>query len=373
MDPYGSCDHRLAERYLERMAIVVESAGAPEAGSATEGQARPVLAEPPERLTCTRASVLVHIGYHKTGTTWLQNGLFVDSAAGFERPWRSDEIRSLLVLPSRLEWNVAPAATGFALGRAQAAARGHVAALSDERLSGSPHAGGFDSAEIAERLAAVLPDARVLIVIREQRRALYSVYQQYVRDGGAAALRKYLEPRRTAEVPQFRWQHFEYDRLVALYQSLFGLARVLVLPFELLSADPAAFLRRIVAHCGLEAHSLPNYPKEYPSLAALTVLCKRWANRLLVRNALNPAAPLYVKRHERWFERLDGTLPAVWSRPLERRWRELLEHAAAGRFEGSNTRTAAATGIDLGSLGYAMSSRLDAPVPGVGAAGREGS
>jgi hypothetical protein len=265
------------------------------------------------------------------------------------------------VLPSRLEWAVEPAATSFAPGLAGAADRGRVAVLSDERLSGSPHAGGFDSAEVAERLARVFPAARVLIVIREQRSAVFSVYQQYVRDGGAASLLKYLEPRRTAEVPQFRWQHFEYHRLVEHYQALFGRARVLVLPFELLRGDAAAFLARIADFTGLPSRSLPTYPPEYFSLSVLTTLCKRWFNRVFVRNALNPSALFYVKDHERRFELLDRVLLSTWSRPLELRWRRQLERAATGRFDSSNARTAAATGLDLGSLGYPLQRELGAP------------
>jgi hypothetical protein len=303
-------------------------------------------------------SLLVHIGYHKTGTTWLQSGLFSDEGLGFERVWGSKEIRSRLVLPTPLEWDEAASRNALGKARREASERGRIPVLSDERLSGSPHAGGFDSAQTAERIAKIVPDGRVLIVIREQRRVVYSVYQQFVRDGGAASLRRYLEPRRPAEVPQFRWEHFEYDRLVGRYQELFGRERVLVLPFELLTADSAEFVRRILEFAGLQPATRPEYPREYPSLQASTVVLKRWVNRFFVRNSLNPSGLVHVPDHELRFERVDRWLPRWLSAGVERRWRAYLDHATVGRFEESNARTAAITNLDLAALGYRV------PAPG---------
>jgi len=49
-----------------------------------------------------------------------------------------------------------------------------VPVLSAERLSGNPDSGGYDSVHVAEYLAATFPEARVLIVIREQADMLVS-------------------------------------------------------------------------------------------------------------------------------------------------------------------------------------------------------
>ena len=51
-----------------------------------------------------------------------------------------------------------------------------VPVISHERLSGYPHSGGHDSKEIAHRLAAVFPNAKVVIVIREQKSMILSNY-----------------------------------------------------------------------------------------------------------------------------------------------------------------------------------------------------
>ncbi len=299
-----------------------------------------------------RTGPLVHIGYHKTGTTWLQSGLFVDREAGFYRPWTSKQLRDSLVLPSSLEFDADEARRVLAPGVESIEGEGLVPVASDERLSGSPHAGGLDSAEIAERLAGVFPEARVLIVIREQRAAILSTFKQYIRDGGAAPLGKYLSPRRPEEVPQFRFEHWEYHRLIERYQSLFGADRVLVLPFENLVQRPEAFALRIQEFIGQTERTAPSGGREYPALSALTLAIKRQANRLLVRTALNPSAPLYVKDHERKFERLDRLLPRWWSGAIERRWRREVVRRTESRYATSNRRTAELTGLDLAGLGY---------------------
>jgi hypothetical protein len=37
------------------------------------------------------SSLLIHIGYHKTGTTWVQRFLFESEAVGFSQPLQRGE------------------------------------------------------------------------------------------------------------------------------------------------------------------------------------------------------------------------------------------------------------------------------------------
>jgi hypothetical protein len=298
---------------------------------------------------------LLHVGYHKTGTTWLQTGLFASPARGFTRPWRSGPIRAALVRPTAFEFDSSRAAAAFADGLREAAAAGLVPVVSDERLSGSPHAGGYDSGEIARRLHRTFPGGRVLIVVREQRRAILSTYRQYVRDGGVASLAGWLHPRNPDELPQLAWSHWEYHHLIGLYRELFGAERVLVLAFETLAGDDAGFGKRIARFAGARGPGVSAAPpagSEYRALGALTTAIKRHANRWLVRSSLSPGAPLYVKDHERRFEAFDRLLPRALSSPLERRWRRRVEQAVGERYAASNRATAELAGLDLAALGY---------------------
>lgn len=300
------------------------------------------------------APPLIHIGYHKTGTTWLQSGLFAERSAGFCRPWVSREIRELLVFPDGYTYEAARAREGFRVGIEAAEMSQLVPVLSDERLSGSPHAGGYDSALLCDRLAEVFPEARVLIVIREQESAILSVYRQYVRNGGAAPLSKYLRPRNPAEIPQFRFSHYEYHHLVGRYLKRFGKEQVCILPFEQLRKAPAAFLARISAFAGLpEPTGIPS-GNVYEGMGPVTVVLKRWFNTVFVRNSLNPAARFYVKDHEQKFSRLDRAFPRGMGDGIVRRWRSEVAKLVGDRYAMSNQMTGEMIGCDLTDYGYRL-------------------
>ena len=49
--------------------------------------------------------VLIHIGLHKTATTWLQRHLFDRREAGFSAPWSIADVIDHIVRPHPLEWD----------------------------------------------------------------------------------------------------------------------------------------------------------------------------------------------------------------------------------------------------------------------------
>ena len=188
------------------------------------------------------SDVLIHIGYHKAGSSWLQQHLFDRESAGFG--WLGKSARNPVrrfVDDDPLDFD--PAALRAELGPLldRQRGRGLLPVVSMERLSGHPFSGGYDCKEIADRLVAVLPEGRVLVVVREQRSMIVSTYKQYVRAGGAARPEQFLDPPRSKSrrVPWFDARYFEYDRLLRHYVELFGAERMLCLPFEQFVSSPA--------------------------------------------------------------------------------------------------------------------------------------
>ena len=190
----------------------------------------------------------VHVGYHRTATTWLQDRFFPllgDRIAlfGLGTLWPA------LMAPSPLVFDRRHCRRRFAalqLGQA-----GRLCVFSAERLSGNPYSGGYDAAEIAGRIKAAFGDARILIVVREQVSMLVSVYKRHVSVGGAWTLDECLTPRPELRFPRFRLSNYRYHHLVEHYVRLFGDRRVLVLPYELLLRDRDLFLGRVTEHMGL--------------------------------------------------------------------------------------------------------------------------
>jgi hypothetical protein len=298
---------------------------------------------------------LVHIGLHKTGTTWLQEGLFASQAGVFEPMLPATEAIELLVRPHAFEWDAAAAARRLR-DLADASRRtGRVPVLSCEALSGNPHTGGWWSGMVADRLAAAMPQARILIMVRRQADMLASTWRQFVLRGGTLSARRYLrEDPSQRLLPAFRFGHFEYDRIVEAYQARFGSKQVKVLPFEHLRRDPEALVAEIVEFAEATPPWGPLPPPANRGLSALALAGMRRGNRLLGRDELNPAAPLRVAAWRRLVRRLDDLLLRRATGPAERRLAAIAAAAANGRFAASNARLAARTGLDLAALGYEL-------------------
>ena len=76
---------------------------------------------------------------------------------------------------------------------------------------------------------------------------ILSTYKQYVKAGGASTIEHFLVPARKHgwRVPGFDFGHFEYDRLIAYYRSLYGPDAVLALPYEQFVGDGRGFVETI--------------------------------------------------------------------------------------------------------------------------------
>ena len=298
---------------------------------------------------------LIHIGYHKTGTTFLQKQVFprpgFTLVAGAKRlheavvsvePFAYDSATARSVLEAEVPDNLVPV-------------------LSYERLSGAPHRAGYDSDLIAERLVAAFPDARVLVVIREQMNMLVSLYKTYVRMGGVASFRQYVEPIAgdLELLPPFVFSYLEYHRLICRYSDLFGVNNVLVLPYELLEQRPFVFVKRVCEFSGARMpQNFAPRKRVNKSPSVLPLLLKRQANKWLIRSTYNqsPLLPLNLPNlpAKRLVGKLDRALPERIGSLREDSWRQFAARKVEGRYEKSNAATKDLTGIDLSRFGYAL-------------------
>jgi hypothetical protein len=305
---------------------------------------------------------LVHIGYHKTGSTWLQMHLFRSSEVHFALGASRRNLYEWIVAPGPFDYEPAAARARLAGSLARVAPE-YVPVLSHERLSGFPFSGGFDSARIARRVRDALDDASVLIVVREQQAMIRSLYRQYVKEGGALSLDGFMVATNPS-LPSFSLDFLRYHELIAYYVTLFGPDRVLVLPFELFVADGREFVRRILEWCnprGLE--QLPHLDLPYtkaanPSPAAGVIAGRAAVNFLFgTRRSINPHSllPQPVWRVDK-VNRLAAAglslLPQAVNRALDRRARRLIAARTAGMFGASNSRTSELAKMDLAAYGY---------------------
>jgi hypothetical protein len=306
------------------------------------------------------SELLIHIGYHKTASTWLQKELFSQRQAGFGR---LRNLRRTVHAPHALDFDPKRCRANFQNPLKRIRGRRLLAVLSHERLSGSPHSGGHDSKEIADRLAAVFPESKILIVIRKQQSAILSCYKQYVRVGGAGRLKRYvLAPSRGKfRIPLFSLDFFAYDRLIRYYIQLYGASRVLVLPFELFQHSPRQFIERIMTFSGAVPQpgvvaTLPYHRKQNPSPDAVSMCLARLCNVITGDDSVNPIALSRSVRAAKMLRRganvFGGLAAKSMQSRIERRWREQVGMLVGNRYAESNAATTRLTGLDLAGFGY---------------------
>ncbi len=295
---------------------------------------------------------IVHIGYPGSATAWLQRQFFPglgDRVACFGL----DRFREELVSPSPLDFD--PHCCKRHVSGLLAAHPGRVCVFSAARLSGNPHAGGWDGAEMARRIRASFDQVRILIIVREQRAMLVSGYKQHVGAGGTCSLEEYLASQGDGRGPFVRLDDFRYHRLVEYYVRLFGDRRVLVLPCELLPRDPAAFARRVLDYIGLEA---PDHPEQggpdawRNSPTDLHTRIRRRVNLLGADDSSYLArrtVPWLAARLCRLVDRLGAA--SLGRRPAAR-FHERAASVVGDRYAASNRRLQHHLPCDLRALGY---------------------
>lgn len=312
---------------------------------------------------------LIHIGFHKTGTTWLQRHYFSRRDAGFtfmrEREgWVAEGIegrspgRYLVEQPL---FHYDPAASRAALDGLYAddIAAGLIPVISSEQLSGNPINGGWQSKEYAWRLAGSFPEGRIFIVVREQRTMIRASYMQYLRSGGGMSLHEFMCAPQDTNVPLPDLYYYRYDRLVEHYRTLFGAQQVLCLPYEHFVSQPADFTERLRVFAGARpVLDLPFLQRENQGRQMLQYPLWRWINPLVKRESANGRSPYAVGpllRPARFALRnLASLAPAAWDRALVRRWERQIAEATDGFYEASNRRLAEFVGLDLGALGWRL-------------------
>ncbi|HEY9786193.1 MAG TPA: sulfotransferase [Candidatus Obscuribacterales bacterium] len=307
---------------------------------------------------------LIHIGYHKTGTTWLQRHLWINGSMGLARLDKK-ELHKYFVIPRPFDFDFEAARKHFEPIIRDNRSRGLLSVASSERLSGNPHSGGYDSKEIAYRLHAAFPEGRIVLAIREQSAVVLAAYKQYVRVGGPGSLTQYLVPPGVwpGRIPFFDFQHFAYHSLIEHYYSLFGKERVLVLVYEQFLEDPQNYVRRILdfAQIAVNEESLERLPfreRENISASGVHISLKRRLNYFFVRDSVNTLAPMPLEGGNTMVLNacsvVERLIPAKVSEIIDSSRKKRVRELIGDRYKESNAITSELIGCDLAKYGYRM-------------------
>ncbi len=216
--------------------------------------------------------------------------------------------------------------------------------LSDEAFSGKPTFCYMNRFMIANRLHQAMPKARILIMIRGQLELIQSLYSEHIKRGGTGTIDQMVRnPDGRVEYtfedylaqannnfrasvieqkgyslyydtnhPYFHLSGWDYHALIQLYTSHFD--DVEVIPYELIRADPEAFITRIEDFLELQMPSslLEDLQKTRENV--------RLTNReLTVKRYLNGSS--IPGRMKYYLERLllfsESTAKTAWSVPQQ--------------------------------------------------------
>lgn len=224
--------------------------------------------------------------------------------------------------------------------------------LSDEGLSWAPD--DLDPRayhdRVAGRLAEALPDAHVVVTLREQAAMLWSFYAEHVGIGLPLGLADYLDESTNGAQARAAIDRLRYDELVEAYQKAFGEERTTVLLFEQLRTDPESYLAAFAAVLGAPAPAQSDVGHRNRQLSRPLREVLRTTNRLAGGLSVYPVLRPKLRRFLQL--RLDPRLHPDGGPTRSARDDDLLA-SLRPRFAASNQRLAELTGLDVSAHGYA--------------------
>ena len=299
--------------------------------------------------------LLIHVGPHKTGTTWLQRRFF-SNARGLVYSGDFRKTHAAFLVPRFGDFDLGKVRGLFGPLIERARSENLPLVISDEALGGRPFHQKYYREITAYRLRRAFPEAKILVTIREQDAVLRSMYGEYLRYGYSSSLRAFLtqDTGNPNLHPILDLAFYDYDRTLDFYESLFGPAHVMASPMEWVLSDKQAFVAHIGQFLGAEIglpDDMDTDTRERPAWSG-------WARRAQRSiNSLTPQDSRWQGGRNRFSAnsiafRIDRITPH-WARmrgiAAEKR---LVRDMIGSRFVASNRRLAERTGLDLGAFGY---------------------
>jgi len=312
--------------------------------------------------------VFLHVGLHKTGTTFLQERVF-PALPGvrfvhplhYPRPDDGPIEAFFLDMFFRNAAHIDLAGHRARIHDWLARVPEPTVLISAEAIVGWPVENHSNFRVNADLLAELFPEAALILVIRRQDKWAESAYSQVLKAGFSTSVERYLNyadgrfGRYNLGLyngPNLDARDLDWGMFDAHYRRRFGEQAVLTLPFELFIADGHEFLRRLYAFMAVADGPLPDTSERInTSWSPLAASVAKLVNQV----------PMPIKRALR--ERLgSGWHPATLVsqtldrlRPGQRRSKFLSPELAAALLQlhrDNNRRLGERIAVDLDAYGY---------------------
>jgi len=211
----------------------------------------------------TEPQVCIHIGYRRTGTSYL-TGVFHKIC---------DRVQPLPEHPELLERFLSVTESDSVTIPIFELADGSLLCPWNEILADLDS----DRLDRLDRLARDFPSAKIIVTLRNQTALLRGTYFLWVKSGNTGTFPQFVSDR--------AHQLFRFDSVVDRLCQRFGEQRVLVILHEDLLADPAMVVRDIAAFCGnghlSEAFEVETTAPVKPTASDFVIRLWELRNRLL--------------------------------------------------------------------------------------------
>lgn len=304
-------------------------------------------------------TMLIHIGGNKTASTLLQRRLFSKHPGirylGEDCEGYSDLRPTLnsLVSDDASHFDFAEAKRIFA-DRFAASGEEEVCVFSNEDIMTSPL-----PSVCAARLKELMPDAQIVMVIRNQLTtwpSWYANHGAYLKGVPRAYWRKHVTLEEWLEYcfsfpKQTPVEAMNYDRYFRIFSEQFGQDRVHVLLYEDLLADPSSYYKQWADLLGIPYQTVQQYISTHVERArnsARRMHYDYWSSRLSWVPGLSAIQRLILSSFKGLGAWLDAgpaaivALPEVWAAQISDYYRE------------GNSKLAERTKLDLRRYGYPL-------------------
>jgi len=191
----------------------------------------------------------IHIGYHKTGTSYLQKVIFPKlNNINFINADDNKEFFLKLFFQDPLNFNLNNTLADFKKKINQK----KTTLISAEGLSGGPGYKHINNKNIADKLYALFPRAKIIVVIRNQLDLILSFYKLHIEGGGIMSFKKYIGYNNGEFITSYKiydsrvnLDMFKFKNLVDYYSKKFGKENLLILFYEEFYQDKYTYLRKI--------------------------------------------------------------------------------------------------------------------------------
>ena len=310
----------------------------------------------------TASEPLIHIGFYKAASSWLQKHYFKPEL-GYQQILDPFGVQLSLIDPAPFQYNCQHTLDGIARHYPAEELQGLQAVVSSETLSGDILCGGYNARQNADRIKETWPEAKILLITREQKSLIRSMYKTMVLWGLPHGIKRLLNSPDPRSAPQFNLNFIRFDQLAAYYTDLYGKDKVLVLPYEFFQHQPREFIEQIhefSTHKKLSEDQYNSLPikKVVNSNQSLTLITlQRLINSLFLSNAFNGGGLITTTEKKTWSRiRRHKKLPPrlLLDDYLEARFKTIVEQATNGQFADSNRKLQDYCKIDLSLYHYEL-------------------